>query len=88
MGEYVDGRRRGAKVVQHDIQEQQRRIKSVMPDCTRYFIGDFTGCSLPNICDIIHKKRITAVINHTCTVCERKRVFGTVIVTPKVNGAK
>lgn len=32
--------RRG-KVVQHDTQEQQRRIKSVMPVCTPYFTGGF-----------------------------------------------
>lgn len=70
MGEDVDDRRRGTKVVQDDIQEQRQRTKSVMPVCTRYFTGGFTGCSLPNICDK------TAVINHTCTVfCERKRVF-------------
>lgn len=76
MGEDADVRRRGTKVVhQHDIQEQRQRTKRVMPVCTRYFSGGFTDCGLPNICDIIRKKRITAVINHTCTDCERKIVF-------------
>lgn len=43
-----------------------------MSVCTCFFSGGFTDCSLPNIWDITHQKKITAVINDTFIDRERK----------------
>lgn len=66
----LDGKRGSCLSTQR---EQRRTESSVMVSvCTCFFSGGFTDCSLPNIWDITHQKKITAVINDTFIDRERK----------------